>query len=1306
MERRYDGFVAPNGFYVLDTFTGEVRYIDNNSEEIKNQATVSQLASQVGHLTGNHSSSFDSSSFESEVISTYPYPLASPFYHLVRETDPRLKCRLVVDTFTAILKYLAIQLASEYVRATDVKDIQLHQLFTRDLSRPLISSWNTLIIRCLSVLNDNNVTLFAPELKVAYEKLETNCKDPFLISQTYSDENGEIKTKVKKLGKIQALIKYRNSLAHGFNQSPSRAQKEFEEYYPILISILQEIRFVARYTLWNIQVKNETNNGIYLMSANPTIRKIDFDLHEINPAISPIFLMNNATQEVLPLFTFFHIEQTSERGMPHIGKDVFVFEGNTKNSVIYLSTSGEFLENVVQYNYWKEIIFQKQIEASWVNEKTLTIAVLHSIGVFNSASGLQSLISSGKYLREAVVPRKELDEQLDSFCLGSKNGFVLGGESGIGKSTLLAHKTEEWQAVGHMVTFYRGSSLLQTDVANKFMRDCALKINYLEDFLSSADSIFINSQKRCFLVIDALNEFGGDLNSLIKFIDMIVAQAKNFPWFKVVVSIRDSAYDRLQVKFGHIAVQQYATVEEIVGGEKTFTNIIRLRPLSLEFVEKIYYAYREYKWKDLDESDSEGVYRFRPLTHFSEIERDSSTLELLRNPLMARLIIQAYHRAKLPSQLRNEDAMRLYFDNIILEKSSNYQGFPERKKFLSLLVCEMDRLNLERIGRDYLINLPAFRTFLIYNQKDSPYIQLLDLGVIMEEWESDNCYIRFSFDKFFEFLLAEQLWPKIEGASDIFEICQRISKFRILQGAIALVLYRFCKNEQTGILTQLIDIADEYNGTIREVVRDVCIHVLADASLDNIELFKEILGLMPLNPSHLDLEILILLVDKLYTAGRLSAFEHAIFIATKEAESLEDKKVLSDLQLFSAIFDIHQGLYKEARVKLELAEQVKLDLKDHYGLVKILIEYATIERYQRNDQASLMINTKALEVAESHEYRALQIEIFNNIANIWRTQGSNNEAENFYKKAYEIAKDIGDKLGMARVLHNRALITLAKFNQHIDSERLLCEALMIVKEMGDRRRMAFPLLNLGRLYTKQSRFQEARVHLEESLKIFRSLENRSQLPTIFNNIGELYRYSGDFYNSESYYLDALIIAEDLNKHNDIIESWKFLGTLMLHQNKISEARSFFIQAIKLAQEKVSQLELLALIHRSFPSLTLDEKTTYSQLDFTSKGDIFNQTSSLLLKSIMLSYTVSNQDKLDVDIIRVVFQEIMDLVKEVDPGDPFDLPIETMLLVANKLKVQSEIELANNYLNDVFQLIGDKKYMLNARISSLIDTIKN
>jgi hypothetical protein len=34
---------------------------------------------------------------------------------------------------SAVLKYLALQLASEYLRAKDLKDIQIHQTLTKDL---------------------------------------------------------------------------------------------------------------------------------------------------------------------------------------------------------------------------------------------------------------------------------------------------------------------------------------------------------------------------------------------------------------------------------------------------------------------------------------------------------------------------------------------------------------------------------------------------------------------------------------------------------------------------------------------------------------------------------------------------------------------------------------------------------------------------------------------------------------------------------------------------------------------------------------------------------------------------------------------------------------------------------------------------------------------------------------------------------------------------------------------------------------------------------------------------------------------
>jgi len=245
MEKRYEGFLASNGLYVLDTFSGEVKFISHEGIVATKPELSNTISSSLTQTTVN-SDKKEFTSFEQEVVSAYPYIIARPFSDLLSETDPRMKCKLMVDTFTAILKYMSLQLASEYIRAPELKDVQIHQTLTKDLSRPLISAWNLLIARSLPVFKDKGIRLFSPEIKNAYEKLESKCKDPFLVTQSYSDENGNIKNKTKKLGKIQALINYRNGLAHGFNQSKERAQKEFDEYYPLLAEILKEVRYISR----------------------------------------------------------------------------------------------------------------------------------------------------------------------------------------------------------------------------------------------------------------------------------------------------------------------------------------------------------------------------------------------------------------------------------------------------------------------------------------------------------------------------------------------------------------------------------------------------------------------------------------------------------------------------------------------------------------------------------------------------------------------------------------------------------------------------------------------------------------------------------------------------------------------------------------------------------------------------------------------------------------------------------------------------------------------------------------------------
>jgi tetratricopeptide (TPR) repeat protein len=1038
MEKKFEGFLAPHGLYILDTFSGEVRFIAHGSDI----PTVSIESPKNISLSDHFTQTNSSYSFENEVISTYPYLIAKPFSDLLNETDSRMKCKLMVDTFTAVLKYLALQLASEYIRAKDLKDIQIHQTLTKDLSRPLISAWNLLIARCLPVMKDHNIQLFSPEIKVAYEKLESKCKDPFLVTQSYSDENGEIKTKTKKLGKIQALIKYRNGLAHGFNQSQTRAQKEFVEYYPLLRDILQEVRFISRYTLWHVESSKQGVNGIRLMGASPSLKKVEFERNGVNPAVSPLFLTNDASGEILPLYAFFDVGESNETGLPEMGKDVFVFEGNTKNTVIYLSSSGEHLEKSSRFQHWKELLAQKQMKVEWVDAKNLTLDTLQEIGKHISNFSIQALIASGKYLREASIARQDLNDLLDSLSHSQFNGFVLGGESGIGKSTLLAQKTEEWQAAGHMVTFYRGSALNQSDISNKFLRDCALKINYFEEFLSIVNPIFSQTDKNCYFIVDALNEYAGDLNELIKSIENIVAQSSNFQWFKIIVSIRDSAYNRVTTRFGELVPNKYFTVEEDKGGEKVQTNIIRLQPFTIDFVEHLYNTYRNFKWRDKNDSKDDGFYIFRPLTEYHELDPDGSTVKLIRSPLMARLVLQSFHRAKLPQNLTNDEAMRLYHDNIVIEKSLDSPGFLERKKLLNLLVKELDNQNAERLERDKLMENNVIRPYLINSRRNSDYIQLLDLGVLMEEWEDDDCYLRFAFDKFLEFLIAELHWPQINNTDDLIYLFQRALKYKILQGAIEIIVERHCLAGWTELIVEMVDKLENKDESLRNLVKEVFLRVLSQISKQNNEVFDKILKKLKEIPSNSDLEILLELTEIFYSTRDITNFLKVLETAKTEANQLNDRDKIPIIMAYEAKYETDEGNLDKAFEKF-------------------------------NEILVLSINENRLRLAS---------DIQNNMGVILMRKGQLEEAENTFAECLNLKRKINDSIGEGRNLNSLGLIKLHKYQLEsaISNFKL---ALQIFEKYNSTKDYISTLNFLGRAQFEKSNDSEAKKLFQTALEL-------------------------------------------------------------------------------------------------------------------------------------------------------------------------------------------------------------------------------
>lgn len=720
---RFQGFPSDKGgVIVLDTSTGQVVYVDvdktpsiiydpciisdnnvnvTNYQYLRKGDLSAEINPKTDFLQQNNYSTFDN-----EVISTYPYPIAKPWLDFINEKDPREKCRLLVDScFTNILKMWALQIASEYFINENVKDHLVNQTLIRDLARPLISAWNLMIQRTLPVLIDSGINLFSPELAETYELLETKCKNKLELQVKVEDNDGNIKTKKVLLSKIQAMIKYRNTLAHGFKLQTEKAHDDLKIYLPIMNEILESSRFMTRYSLYSIQDRLEDNSFrcLRLMGAKPSDKTEIFKSLEFESDISPIFLCNDYNKKMLPLFHFFEIEknETEKDAIPGLGRDIFLFEGNTNSSVIYVSsTSGQQHEKQKRMKLWQKLLKGKELEVVPMNSNNITIEMLFATSSRLSNLTLNKLIEGGKYNRGVIAERFDFESKLMQLETGDYNGLLIGGESGIGKTTLLASKVDQWLNNKDIIIFYRASILKDSEISSIILKDLGLIGVYFEQFLQMVNDIIIKAEKKLRIVIDAINEFPCDISALCANIDGIVSQCSDYSWCKIVVSVRTSSWERIpkNSRLGSSSGSKWVLEEIKADSNNNKSPLNVLQPIPVSMLRDIYERYRNFRISDLDDTEGDGVAYYRPINSYDELDHSRSTCAMMRNPLMMRLIMSAFNRKALPSDLSYNQAMKLYLDYVVLDKDNPDGIFPERINFLKYLVKEMDKICIRQIS--------------------------------------------------------------------------------------------------------------------------------------------------------------------------------------------------------------------------------------------------------------------------------------------------------------------------------------------------------------------------------------------------------------------------------------------------------------------------------------------------------------------------------------------------------------------------------------------------------------------------------
>jgi eukaryotic-like serine/threonine-protein kinase len=166
------------------------------------------------------------------------------------------------------------------------------------------------------------------------------------------------------------------------------------------------------------------------------------------------------------------------------------------------------------------------------------------------------------------------------------------------------------------------------------------------------------------------------------------------------------------------------------------------------------------------------------------------------------------------------------------------------------------------------------------------------------------------------------------------------------------------------------------------------------------------------------------------------------------------------------------------------------------------------------------------------------------------------------EQALVIWRQIGQKRGLAFSLNEmaRAQVLLGKTKDALANFQ---QALQIRREIGDKRGLGDTLIDLGNLEDDRGDHDQALKMYKEALQIQRDLGNESLQAICLNNIGTAYSEKGQYEDALTYYQQALQLREKSKVPQDIVEAVHNLGDTSAEMGQYEQAISYYLRALDL-----------------------------------------------------------------------------------------------------------------------------------------------
>lgn len=973
------------------------------------------------------------SDFEERLIKSLPYLIAYPLKRTLLESHPWSKLNLFKDTFLNYLKYLGLLTASEFF-ASELKNKNMVSLFQNTLAEPSFGTWNTYIRETIKFLKENNHRFFIPELAEYYEQVESGKKRKLYTGNIeVQNLHGETQIKKQEATGIGMLINFRNRyLGHGLTLDEIESQALWEEYSPILFTLLDKLHWASKY----IMFKNEHGSTVKLHTAEL------LEVEHSSSLPSQVWI-ENPSGDKLDIVPFFVVP--GELSITKEDKEqLLAYEAYTGKTIKFFSpegtekqSSGRTLERLnlllrdkQNENTYCAEAFSKEVFAERIREENRLL--------------LNMLIAERKVMPGIYVHREEMEIRIREWIGARMSIMFIAAEAGSGKTNLLVEAQRQYQEKGlHSLLIRAGRMEKET-----LLEQLTYMLNLEKGRpLSDYPAIAGTQGAPTFILIDGLNEASHSEAIWLE----ILALVKMFEPGSLKFIITSRANTSADLNRYILSSQQEDLLyrDDNKEGTDLKSAAFWLTALNMAEMKEAWQLYA-----------SQDKSRFKPLFSFDDIAGfDRGIYDQISNPLILRIFLEIYNGKQLAS--KGKKILNIWQDWLATFSS-------EERAFMEILAKRIWESGVNELLLDDLLHDDSIKEYLLSDALNSPYQRLKSLGWLSRYTKDLNLVVGFTVEGLLLHLLAIKLDLDPQVGVEFVQLhATRSSELKISAIEQFLVL-----KASEGNLELVKDLIDEQGSGLH-----LCTQPLLNfARIRGAHALVETMLLDPTEGDWISLNALDRLVEDLsmHTIRREIAFE-----SIRRNELKNDYEIECGLGAILLLND-EDSRNNFNRIGDPLnASSENLDIIEKYG--EVLYKFGMYERALNYFEHSVLIRSN-----DSEPNQLKLASCYNNLGKVLYQMNNFILAQTNFQKSFELKLSLfGPMHPLLASSYNNLGAVNWKLNNESEALNLNQKSLEIrLKAFGDAHpSVAKSYMNIAILYSDQKKFNKAKELFEVSLKI-------------------------------------------------------------------------------------------------------------------------------------------------------------------------------------------------------------------------------